>query len=44
MMVEGLFGEAGIFVPEQLDASCRKYVLAELARLNITVDEYVTAA
>ena len=44
MMVEGLFGEAGIFVPEQLDASCRKYVLTELAKLNITVDEYVTAA
>jgi saccharopine dehydrogenase-like NADP-dependent oxidoreductase len=43
MMVEGLFKEAGIFVPEQLDAPCRSYVLAELAKLNITVDEYVTA-
>ncbi|MFZ4855198.1 MAG: saccharopine dehydrogenase family protein [Desulfuromonadaceae bacterium] len=43
MMVEELFKEAGIFVPEQLDAVCRRYVLAELAILNITVDEYVTA-
>ncbi|HIJ88449.1 MAG TPA: hypothetical protein HPP97_12330 [Desulfuromonadales bacterium] len=43
MMVEGLFKEAGIFVPEQLDAPCRSYVLAELAKFNITVDEYVTA-
>ena len=43
MMVEGLFKEAGIFVPEQLDAPCRGYVLTELAKLNITVDEYVTA-
>ena len=42
MMVEELFKEAGIFVPEQLDAVCRRYVLAELATLNITVDEYVT--
>jgi saccharopine dehydrogenase-like NADP-dependent oxidoreductase len=43
MMVEGHFKEAGIFVPEQLDAACRGYVLSELAKLNITVDEYVTA-
>ena len=42
MMVEGLFKEAGIFVPEQLDATCRRYVLTELAKFNITVDEYVT--
>jgi saccharopine dehydrogenase-like NADP-dependent oxidoreductase len=42
MMVEGLFKEAGIFVPEQLDAPCRSYVRAELAKFNITVDEYVT--
>jgi saccharopine dehydrogenase (NAD+, L-lysine forming) len=40
MMVEGLFKESGIFVPEQLDALCRGYVLDELAKLNITVDEY----
>jgi len=43
MMVEGLFKEIGIHVPEQLDASCRNYVLDELAKLDITVDEYVTA-
>lgn len=43
MMVEDLFKEAGIFCPEQLDAPCREFILKELAKLEITVDEYVTA-
>lgn len=42
MMLEGLFEESGVFVPEQLDAKCRKYVLEKLSELNITVEEYLT--
>ena len=42
MMVEGLCRETGVVVPEQLDASCRRYVLAELAKFDITVDEYMS--
>jgi hypothetical protein len=40
LMVEGLCSETGLKVPEQLDTACRDYVFSELAKLNITVDEY----
>ncbi len=39
LMVEGLCRKSGVVVPEQLDARCRRYILDELARLDITVDE-----
>lgn len=42
MMVEGLCRESGVVVPEQLDAGCRRYVIDELAKLDITVDEYLS--
>ncbi|KAB2891434.1 MAG: hypothetical protein F9K32_04140 [Desulfobulbaceae bacterium] len=41
LMVEGLCRERGLLVPEQLDAGCRRYVIDELAGLDITVDEYL---
>lgn len=40
LMVEGLCRETGVIVPEQLDTRCRRYVFEELAKLEITVDEY----
>ncbi len=39
LMVEGLCRDKGLIVPEQLDTDCRRYVLDELARFGITVDE-----
>lgn len=43
MMVEGVCTETGVLVPEQLEAACRNYIINELVKLNITVDEYETA-
>jgi saccharopine dehydrogenase-like NADP-dependent oxidoreductase len=40
LMVEGLLAEKGVFVPEQLDKKSRDYVIKELAKLEITIDEY----
>lgn len=41
LMVEELCREEGVIVPEMLDSACRRYVLTELARFDITVDEYL---
>lgn len=41
LMVEELCRESGVIVPEMLDTACRRYVLDELAKLDITVDEYL---
>lgn len=42
LMVEDLCKSRGVVVPEELEKACRDYVYRELARFNITVDEYVT--
>lgn len=42
LMVEGLLEEKGVFVPEQLDQSSRSYVIKELAKLEITIDQYLS--
>ncbi len=41
MLVENVFAEPGLFVPEQLDVDARAYCFKELAKLSITVDEIV---
>jgi saccharopine dehydrogenase-like NADP-dependent oxidoreductase len=41
MMVEDIFSERGLFVPEQLHADALNYCFRELAGLGITVDEIV---
>lgn len=41
LMVEGLCRDKGLIVPEQLATDCRRYVLAELAKFGITVDEFI---
>jgi saccharopine dehydrogenase-like NADP-dependent oxidoreductase len=41
MMVDGVFVEKGLFVPEQLHADARQYFFRELAALGVTVDEIV---
>ncbi len=41
MMVDDVFAEKGLFVPEQLDAEARQYCFRELAGLGITVDELI---
>jgi saccharopine dehydrogenase-like NADP-dependent oxidoreductase len=38
MMVEDIFTEKGVYVPEQLEADARKYFFEELAELGVTVD------
>lgn len=40
LMVAGLFSEPGVYVPEQLGADCRRFILKELEELDITVDRY----
>ncbi|SHO53222.1 saccharopine dehydrogenase family protein [Desulfopila aestuarii] len=42
LMAEGLLAEKGVFVPEQLNQSSRSYVIQELAKLEITIDEYLS--
>lgn len=42
LMVEGLLEDKGVFVPEQLDQSSRSYVIKELSKLEITIDEYLS--
>ncbi len=39
MMVDGVFAEKGLFVPEQLEAAARGYCFQNLAALGVTVDE-----
>lgn len=39
MMVEDVFTEKGLFVPEQLDKRARLYCFRNLAELGVTVDE-----
>ena len=39
MMVENIFSEKGVNVPEQFDAATRTYYFEELSRLGIRVDE-----
>ncbi len=41
MLVDEVFGEKGLFVPEQFDADARRFCFDELAKLDITVDEFV---
>jgi saccharopine dehydrogenase (NAD+, L-lysine-forming) len=38
MLVEDVFTQRGVYVPEQLAADARKYFFEELARLGVTVD------
>lgn len=40
MMVNDMFTEKGLFVPEQLDARARKYFLEELAKCGVTVESF----
>lgn len=42
MLVEDVFAEKGLFVPEQIPAAARQYCFRELAGLGITVDEIIT--
>lgn len=39
MMVDDVFAEHGLFVPEQLDTEAREYYFRNLAALGVTVDE-----
>jgi saccharopine dehydrogenase-like NADP-dependent oxidoreductase len=39
MLVEDVFSDSGVFVPEQLDADARRYYFEELAELGVTVEE-----
>jgi saccharopine dehydrogenase-like NADP-dependent oxidoreductase len=39
MLVDNAFTERGLFAPEQLHASARRFCFEELAKLDITVDE-----
>jgi saccharopine dehydrogenase-like NADP-dependent oxidoreductase len=41
MMVEEVFSEKGLYVPEQLEAEARNCFFKELAQLEITLDEMV---
>ncbi len=41
MMVDDVFNESGLFVPEQLHADTRRYYFDELAKLGVTVDETI---
>jgi saccharopine dehydrogenase (NAD+, L-lysine forming) len=41
MMVDDVFAEKGLFVPEQLHAEARQYCFRELAGLGISVDELI---
>ena len=41
MMVEDVFAEPGLHVPELLDKKSRAYYFEELAKLGVTVDEMV---
>jgi saccharopine dehydrogenase (NAD+, L-lysine-forming) len=41
MLVDGAFSEKGLFVPEQFHADARRYCFEELAKLDITVDEFI---
>jgi hypothetical protein len=38
MMVEDIFTEKGLYVPEQLESDAREYCFRELAELDVTVD------
>jgi saccharopine dehydrogenase (NAD+, L-lysine-forming) len=39
MMVDDVFAEPGLFVPEQLEADAREYYFRNLAELGVTIDE-----
>jgi saccharopine dehydrogenase-like NADP-dependent oxidoreductase len=41
MMVDDVFSEKGVFVPEQLHIDARHYYFQELAKLGVTVDEII---
>ena len=41
LMVDDVFGEKGLYAPEQLDAASRRYYFQELAKLGVTVDEII---
>jgi saccharopine dehydrogenase (NAD+, L-lysine-forming) len=42
MLVEDVFAERGVYVPEQLETHARKYFFEELAKLGVTVDHTLT--
>jgi len=39
MMVDDIFSEKGVFVPEQLGTEARRYCFSNLAQLGVTIDE-----
>jgi hypothetical protein len=41
MLVDDAYTEKGLFVPEQFDADASRYCFEELAKLDITVDEFI---
>ena len=41
MLVDDVFTEKGLFAPEQYHADARRFCFQELAKLGITVDEFV---
>ena len=41
LLVDDAFAEKGLFAPEQLHAAARRYCFQELAKLDITVEEYI---
>ncbi len=41
MLVEDVFAEKGVFVPEQFHADARDYCFQELAKMDITLDETI---
>ena len=38
MLVDDIFTENGVFVPEQLPVDARRYYFEEIAKLGVTVD------
>jgi hypothetical protein len=41
MLVDDAFNDKGLFVPEQFHGAARRYCFQELAKLDITVDEFI---
>jgi hypothetical protein len=41
MLVDNAFTEKGLFVPEPFHGAARRYCFQELAKLDITVEEFV---
>ena len=41
MLLEYVFAEKGVFVPEQFHADARRYCFEELAKMDICLDETI---